>query len=284
MKRVGLGRGLDALFASEGTAGGAMREVPVDLLQRGRYQPRGLISEESLEELVASIRSQGVVQPIVIRAIGGGRYEIVAGERRWRAAQLAGLAHIPAVVRECSDEQALAIGIIENIQRQALNPLEEAQALQRLLDEFGLSHEALAESLGRSRAAISNQVRLLRLCPDLHPHVENGALSAGHARALLTLPDERQVRLADRVVREALSVRATERLVQAEGRVTPPPPKAGPDPNIAALSARISARLGLSVDLRAQGRGGELRIRWDDPEQEAGLFQLLGLSLDDDES
>ncbi len=259
-----------------------MREVPVDLLQRGRYQPRGLISEESLEELVASIRSQGVVQPIVIRAIGGGRYEIVAGERRWRAAQLAGLAHIPAVVRECSDEQALAIGIIENIQRQALNPLEEALALQRLLDEFGLSHEALAESLGRSRAAISNQLRLLRLCSDLHIHVENGALSAGHARALLTLTDERQVRLADRVVREALSVRATERLVQAESRVKPP--KAEPDPNIAALSARISARLGLSVDLRAQGRGGELRIRWDDPEQEAVLFQRLGVSLDDDES
>ena len=259
-----------------------MREVPVDLLQRGRYQPRGLISEESLEDLAASIRSQGVVQPIVIRAIGGGRYEIVAGERRWRAAQLAGLAHIPAVVRECSDEQALAIGIIENIQRQALNPLEEAQALQRLLDEFSLSHEALAESLGRSRAAISNQLRLLRLCPDLHPHVENGALSAGHARALLTLSDERQVRLADRVVREALSVRATERLAQAEGRVKPS--KAEPDPNIAALSARIGARLGLSVDLRAQGRGGELRIRWDEPEQEAVLFQRLGVSLDDDES
>jgi len=282
VKRVGLGRGLDALFASEGNAGGAMREVPVDLLQRGRYQPRGLISEESLEELAASIRSQGVVQPIVIRAIGGGRYEIIAGERRWRAAQLANLSHIPAVIRECSDEQALAIGIIENIQRQALNPLEEAQALQRLLDEFGLSHEALAESLGRSRAAISNQLRLLRLCPDLHRHVENGALSAGHARALLTLPDGRQVRLAEKVVREALSVRATERLVQAEGRAKAP--KAEPDPNIAALSARIAAHLGLSVELRAQGRGGELRIRWDDPEQEAGLFQLLGVSLDDDES
>ncbi|MCK9188080.1 ParB/RepB/Spo0J family partition protein [Acidithiobacillus sp.] len=282
MKRVGLGRGLDALFASEEAVRGAMRDVPIDLLQRGRYQPRGLISDDSLEELAASIRSQGVVQPIVIRTIGGGRYEIIAGERRWRAAQLAGLAHIPAVVRECSDEQALAIGIIENIQRQALNPLEEAQALQRLLDEFGLSHEALAESLGRSRAAISNQLRLLRLCPDLHLHVENGALSAGHARALLTLSEERQVRIADRVVREALSVRATERLVQAEGRVKPP--QAESDPNIAALSARIGARLGLSVDLRAQGRGGELRIRWDDPEQEAVLFQRLGVSLDDDES
>ncbi|MBU2807498.1 ParB/RepB/Spo0J family partition protein, partial [Acidithiobacillus ferrooxidans F221] len=192
------------------------------------------------------------------------------------------LSHIPAVVRECNDEQALAIGIIENIQRQALNPLEEAQALQRLLDEFGLSHEALAESLGRSRAAISNQLRLLRLCPDLHPHVENGALSAGHARALLTLPDGRQVQIAERVVREALSVRATERLVQAEGRIKAP--KAEPDANVAAFSARIAARLGLPVDLRAQGRGGELRIRWENPEQEAALFQCLGVSLDDDES
>nr|WP_239058576.1 ParB/RepB/Spo0J family partition protein [Acidithiobacillus ferrianus] len=270
------------MFASEGGGGGSMREIPIDLLQRGRYQPRGLISEASVSELAASIRSQGVVQPIVIRAIGGGRYEIIAGERRWRAAQLAGLSHIPAVVRECSDEQALAIGIIENIQRQALNPLEEAQALQRLLDEFGLSHEALAESLGRSRAAISNQLRLLRLCPALHPHVENGALSAGHARALLTLPDARQVRLAEKVVREALSVRATERLVQAEGRVQRP--KAEQDPNIAALSARVEAHLGLPVALRALGRGGELRILWEDPEQEAALFQRLGVPLEEDES
>lgn len=282
MKRVGLGRGLDALFASEDSGAGSMREIPLDLLQRGRYQPRGVIAESSLQELAESIRHQGVVQPIVVRAVGGGRYEIIAGERRWRAAQLAGLSKIPAVVRDCSDEQALAIGIIENIQRQDLNPLEEAQALQRLLDEFGLSHEALAGTLGRSRAAISNQLRLLRLCPALHRHVESGALSAGHARALLTLSDERQKLLAERVVRENLSVRVTEKLAQKDLNPPPPPPEA--DPNTTALTALIQSSLGLGVDLRSRGQGGELRIRWESPEQEAMLLQRLGVSLDNDES
>jgi len=282
MKRVGLGRGLDALFATEDSGSGSMREIPVDLLQRGRYQPRGVIAEESLQELAESIRHQGVVQPIVVRAVGGGRYEIIAGERRWRAAQLAGLTQIPAVVRDCGDEQTLAIGIIENIQRQDLNPLEEAQALQRLLDEFGLSHEALAGTLGRSRAAISNQLRLLRLCPALHPHVESGALSAGHARALLTLSDERQRVLAEKVVRENLSVRATEKLAQKD--LNPPAPLPEPDPNAAALIALIQSSLGLGVDLRAHGQGGELRIRWESPEQEAMLLKRLGVSLNDDES
>lgn len=282
MKRVGLGRGLDALFANEDSGTGSMREIPVDLLQRGRYQPRGVIAEESLQELAESIRHQGVVQPIVVRAVGGGRYEIIAGERRWRAAQLAGLTQIPAVVRDCGDEQALAIGIIENIQRQDLNPLEEALALQRLLDEFGLSHEALAGTLGRSRAAISNQLRLLRLCPALHPHVESGALSAGHARALLTLSDERQKVLAEKVVQENLSVRATEKLAQKD--LNPPAPLPEPDPNMAALVALIQSSLGLGVDLRARGQGGELRIRWESPEQEAMLLKRLGVSLNDDES
>ncbi|WP_414040557.1 ParB/RepB/Spo0J family partition protein [Acidithiobacillus sp. M4-SHS-6] len=281
MKRVGLGRGLDALFASEDSTAGTMREIPVDLLQRGRYQPRGLISESSLQELAESIRHQGVVQPIVVRAVGGGRYEIVAGERRWRAAQIAGLTQIPAVVRDCGDEQALAIGIIENIQRQDLNPLEEALALQRLLDEFGLSHEALAASLGRSRAAISNQLRLLRLAAAIHPHVESGALSAGHARALLTLDEAQQQALAERVVRENLSVRATEKLVQKALKPPAPPPEA--DPNRAALAALIQSSLGLGVDLRPCGQGGELRIRWENPEQEAMLLQRLGVTLDENE-
>jgi ParB family chromosome partitioning protein len=239
------------------------------------------MNTESLQELADSIRQQGILQPILIRSVGEGRYEIIAGERRWRAAQLAGLSQVPVIVRTCSDEQALAIGIIENIQRQDLNPLEEAQALQRLLEEFSLSHEALAESLGRSRAAISNQLRLLRLSPALHAHVENGGLSAGHARALLTLPEERQRVLAERVVRESLSVRATERLAQADSRAVAPKPEN--DPNIAALAAQIRAQLGLGIDLRARGQGGELRIRWEDAEQEAMLFRRLGLSLDDHE-
>ncbi len=281
MKRVGLGRGLDALFANEDSAAGTMREIPVDLLQRGRYQPRGLIAEDSLQELADSIRHQGVVQPIVVRGVGGGRYEIIAGERRWRAAQIAGLTQIPAVVRDCGDEQALAIGIIENIQRQDLNPLEEAQALQRLLDEFGLSHEALAATLGRSRAAISNQLRLLRLSAALHPYVENGTLSAGHARALLTLNEPQQQTVAERVVRQNLSVRATEKLVQKVQN--PPPQHPQPDPDSAALAALIQASLGLGIDLRPHGQGGELRIRWENPEQEAMLLQRLGVNLNDNE-
>ncbi|OYV74185.1 MAG: chromosome partitioning protein ParB, partial [Acidithiobacillus ferrivorans] len=213
----------------------------------------------------ASIRAQGVVQPIVVRGVGGGRYEIIAGERRWRAAQMAELAAIPAIVRECSDEEALALGLIENIQREALNPLEEAQALQRLLNEFALTHEDLAEKLGRSRAAISNQLRLLRLPEAVHRHLESGALSAGHARALLALPAEAQVAAAERVLREDLTVRATERL--ARGMAQGPKPASARDPNIIALEAEIAAVLGLTATVIPRSRGGELRLSWDDPEQ-----------------
>ncbi|MHB1532800.1 ParB/RepB/Spo0J family partition protein [Acidithiobacillus sp.] len=277
MKRVGLGRGLDALFASDADSARPMREIPLDLLQRGRYQPRSYMDAEALAALAASIRSQGVVQPIVVRGVGGGRYEIIAGERRWRAAQMAGLAGIPAIVRECSDEQALALGLIENIQREALNPLEEAQALQRLLNEFALTHEDLAEKLGRSRAAISNQLRLLRLPQAVHRHLENGALSAGHARALLALPVEVQVAAAERVLREELTVRATERLAREMAKA--PKPAKARDPNIIALEAEIAAVLGLAATVIPRARGGELRLSWDDPEQGEALLARLGVRI-----
>lgn len=277
MKRVGLGRGLDALFASDADSARPMREIPLDLLQRGRYQPRSYLDAEALAALAASIRSQGVVQPIVVRGVGGGRYEIIAGERRWRAAQMAGLAGIPAIVRECSDEQALALGLIENIQREALNPLEEAQALQRLLNEFALTHEDLAEKLGRSRAAISNQLRLLRLPQAVHRHLENGALSAGHARALLALPAEAQVAAAERVLREELTVRATERLTREMAKA--PKPAKARDPNIIALEAEIAAVLGLAATVIPRARGGELRLSWDDPEQGEALLARLGVRI-----
>ncbi|MHB1202506.1 MAG: ParB/RepB/Spo0J family partition protein [Acidithiobacillus sp.] len=277
MKRVGLGRGLDALFASDADSARPMREIPLDLLQRGRYQPRSYMDAEALAALAASIRSQGVVQPIVVRGVGGGRYEIIAGERRWRAAQMAGLAGIPAIVRECSDEQALALGLIENIQREALNPLEEAQALQRLLNEFALTHEDLAEKLGRSRAAISNQLRLLRLPQAVHRHLENGALSAGHARALLALPAEAQVAAAERVLREELTVRATERLAREMAKA--PKPAKARDPNIIALEAEIAAVLGLAATVIPRARGGELRLSWDDPEQGEALLARLGVRI-----
>ena len=277
MKRVGLGRGLDALFASDADSARPMREIPLYLLQRGRYQPRSYMDAEALAALAASIRSQGVVQPIVVRGVGGGRYEIIAGERRWRAAQMAGLAGIPAIVRECSDEQALALGLIENIQREALNPLEEAQALQRLLNEFALTHEDLAEKLGRSRAAISNQLRLLRLPQAVHRHLENGALSAGHARALLALPAEAQVAAAERVLREELTVRATERLTREMAKA--PKPAKARDPNIIALEAEIAAVLGLAATVIPRARGGELRLSWDDPEQGEALLARLGVRI-----
>lgn len=277
MKRVGLGRGLDALFASDADSARPMREIPLDLLQRGRYQPRSYMDAEALAALATSIRSQGVVQPIVVRGVGGGRYEIIAGERRWRAAQMAGLPAIPAIVRECSDEEALALGLIENIQREALNPLEEAQALQRLLNEFALTHEDLAEKLGRSRAAISNQLRLLRLPEAVHRHLESGALSAGHARALLALPAEAQVAAAERVLREDLTVRATERL--ARGMARGPKPASARDPNIIALEAEIAAVLGLAATVIPRSRGGELRLSWDDPEQGEALLARLGVRI-----
>ncbi|WP_291510894.1 ParB/RepB/Spo0J family partition protein [Acidithiobacillus sp.] len=276
MKRPGaLGRGLDALFSAQSSSD-SLRSIPLDLLQPGRFQPRRHFPEEALEELASSIRSEGVLQPILVRALAEGRFEILAGERRWRAAQRAGLREIPALVRECGDQQALAIGLIENIQRQDLNPLEEAQALQRLVDEFHLTHDALAQSLGRSRAAISNQLRLLRLDPSLATHLQSGALSAGHARALAALEPTQQRELAMRAVREGLSVRQMEKLA-GQSRKKRRAPSA--DANVQALTELIAAQLGLPVQVRQRGQGGELRIRWRDAAEEAELWQRLQLDL-----
>jgi len=280
MKRPSaLGRGLDALFSTQSSSVG-LRNIPLDLLQPGRFQPRRHFAEEALEELAHSIRSEGVLQPILVRALGQGRYEILAGERRWRAAQRAGLREIPALVRECGDQQALAIALIENIQRQDLNPLEEAQALQRLVEEFQLTHDALARTLGRSRAAISNQLRLLRLDPSLVPPLQSGALSAGHARALAALEPAQQRELAARAVREGLSVRQLEKLA-GRCRERRPASRAKPvvDADLNALSELIAAQLGLPVELRQYGQGGELRIRWQDAAQEAELWRRLRLDL-----
>ncbi len=278
-KRAALGRGLDALF-SEVRETTSLRQIPLDLLQRGRYQPRRRFDEESLAELADSVRAEGVLQPILVRAIAGGRFEILAGERRWRAAQMVGLAEIPALVREASDQQALAIGIIENIQREDLDPLEEAAALQRLLTEFSLSHEALAAALGRSRAAISNQLRLLRLDPELAPMLADGRLSPGHARALLSLPPLQQRQTAAQVLARRLNVRQTERLAQQwqkEERVRPVP-----DPNLASAVLRLQKHLGMKVELHARGAGGELRIRWKNAGEAAELWKRLGLPQEEE--
>lgn len=215
-KLKGLGRGLDALLAGNtGESGnsGELRTLDVGLLQPGKYQPRTRMDPGSLEELAESIKSQGIMQPIIVRSVGGGRFEIIAGERRWRAAQLAGLSEVPTLVRDIPDDAALAMSLIENIQREDLNPLEEAHGIQRLLDEFGFTHEQAAESVGRSRSAVSNLLRLLNLASPVQTMLLAGDLDMGHARALLAVDAATQITLAHQVVNKRMSVRETEKLV-----------------------------------------------------------------------
>lgn len=289
-KKRGLGRGLDALLGSAARAepathntaasaapelrsvpapdtpvqtqatNGMLCNLPVDVIQRGKYQPRLDMHQESLQDLADSISAQGVVQPIVVRAITAGRYEIIAGERRWRAAQLAGLHEIPAVVRDVEDREAIAIALIENIQRENLNPLEEARALERLIREFGLTHEQAAEAVGRSRAAVSNLLRLLDLEEAVKALVEKGELEMGHARALLALGGKQQIEAARQVVSRGLTVRATEGLVKSLQRPAPAKPaRAGKDVNIQRLESDLSDKLGARVAIR-QGRGGKGKL------------------------
>jgi len=251
--------------------GEQLAHLPVDALVRGKYQPRSDLRQEALEELAISIRNQGVIQPIVVRPLPDAtgdapRYEIIAGERRWRAAQIAGLGTIPAVIRAVADESAIAMALIENIQRENLNPLEEARALERLIAEFGVTHEQAADAVGRSRAAVSNLLRLLQLAPEVAEMVEKRQLEMGHARALLALAARReQVAAAQRVLRESLSVRETEALVRS---LQAPPGKRPastvaasqqPDPNIRALQQDLSERLGARI-LIQQGSGGRGRL------------------------
>jgi len=280
-KKRGLGRGLEALLgqAAAQPAGGAptvagpagvdeLAHLPVDLLQRGKYQPRLDMREESLEELADSIRAQGVVQPIVVRPLAAPepgasqRYEIIAGERRWRAAQMAGLATVPAVIRRVSDEAAVAMSLIENIQRENLNPLEEARALERLIGEFELTHQEAADAVGRSRAAVSNLLRLLELPDEVKALVEQRSLEMGHARALLGLQNRRQqAEVGALIAKKSLSVREAEALVRR--LLAKPAGDSGDrdgsrkDPDIARLEADLAEKLGAKVEVRhaASGKG-----------------------------
>ena len=243
--------------------------LPVELLQRGKYQPRADLRQEPLEELAISIRSQGVIQPIVVRALAAPpagepqRYEIIAGERRWRAAQIAGLARIPAIVRRIPDDAAIAMALIENIQRENLNPLEEARALERLIAEFGVTHQQAADAVGRSRAAVSNLLRLLELAPEIADLVEKRKLEMGHARALLALTVRRQqAEVGALVARNGLSVRETEALVRR--MLTPAADRAAAaaapaDPNVTSLQQDLSEKLGAKV-LIQQGSGGKGKL------------------------
>jgi len=263
VKMRGLGRGLDALLAAGEEAAVArdeLRELPVHALEPGRYQPRTRMDQETLAELAASIKSHGVMQPILVRKASDQRYEIIAGERRWRAARLAGLATVPALVREVPDRQALAVSLIENIQREDLNPLEEAAGIQRLLKEFNMTHAEAAEALGRSRSAVTNLLRLLDLAPPVRELLHEGKLEMGHARALLALPLARQIELAREAAERGLSVRDVERRATAGAKAPRAPVSRKRDPDIARLEEDLSDRLGTTVEIRAGARSGAGRL------------------------
>jgi ParB family chromosome partitioning protein len=280
MKKRGLGRGLQAILSAPSIQEiqevaipvANLGELPVDQLQRGRYQPRREMDEEALQHLASSIKVQGVLQPIIVRKILDGRYEIVAGERRWRAAQLAGLAQVPVVIKEIPDETAMAIGLVENIQRENLNAIEEAHALQRLLDEFEMTHQEVAESVGRSRTAVSNLLRLLNLAEQVQTLLVQGDLEMGHARALLALPVEKQWSVAQQVVEKRLSVRDTEALVkklQQPGSVTPKIKAI--HPQVAKLQALFSQHLKAKVTIQGTPRKGKVVIEYMNPKELEGL-------------
>lgn len=278
MKQKGLGRGLDALLAGNESSGREQqRNLPVDSVQPGKYQPRTRMDEESLKELAASIRAQGLMQPILVRPVGTSgeeRFELVAGERRWRAARLAGMGEVPALIREIPDESALAMALIENIQREDLNPLEEAGGLQRLIDEFGMTHQQAADAVGRSRPAASNLLRLLQLVPPVQELLMSGQIDMGHARALLPLPGALQIQIAQRVVQKGLSVRETERLAQNAQKPQKTAESTAPDRDVRRLQEELSDILGARVEIRANGKGaGRIQIQFGDLDQLDGILQ-----------
>ncbi len=281
IKMKGLGRGLDALLAgTDEKRADEQRSLPIERLKPGKYQPRTRMDQESLDELAASIKAQGVMQPILVRAVdktpGAERYEIVAGERRWRASQQAGLAEVPVLVRDIPDEQALAMALIENIQRENLNPLEEAQGLQRLIDEFGLTHQQAADAVGRSRPAASNLLRLLQLSPMVQELLMSGKLDMGHARALLPLTGAQQVAAAQRIVQKGLSVREAERLVQQTTRPARKPAEQPVDRDLLRLQEELADGLGANVQIKTNKKGaGKVTIEFGSLEQLDGLLSRL---------
>ncbi len=286
-KKKGLGRGLDALLDTQTTQETTRQDsLPVTRLQPGKYQPRTRMDQDSLNELAASIKAQGIMQPILVRPVGEDRYEIIAGERRWRAAQLAGVSEVPVLVREIPDEATLAMSLIENIQRENLNPLEEAAGIQRLVDEFGMSHQQAADAVGRSRPAASNLLRLLHLAKPVQECLFSGELDMGHARALLPLSKIDQARVAAMVVHKRLSVRETEKLVQRE--LHPPAERestsAGKvDRDLLRLQEALADTLGASVKLVTRKKGaGSLTIDFNSLDQLDGLLERLGVMKDRD--
>ncbi len=294
-RKIGLSRGLDALLSNSAKAkavveetesqsvtelekSGDLTRLPVEYLQRGEYQPRKIITEEALEELAESIKAQGIIQPIVVRKISQNKYEIIAGERRWRASQMAGLAEIPCIIKDVSDEAAIAMALIENIQREDLNAIEEAVAIKRLMDEFKLTQQEAAEALGKSRSTIANLVRLLALDEHCKTLLERGDIEMGHARALLTLPAEKQREVGRTIVAKGLTVRETERLV----RETLNPPKKierpAPSADIQKLESSIAEKIGAKVALQHSAKGkGKLTISYNNLDELDGVLAHLGV-------
>lgn len=296
-KRKGLGKGLDALLGAgvtsaptdtpnpdtpeaveEALADGRLAHIPVEMIQRGRYQPRRDMHAEALEELADSIRAQGVMQPIVVRLVGPEKYEIIAGERRWRATQLAGLDKIPAVIRDVPDEAAIAMALIENIQREDLNPIEEAMALKRLQDEFELTHGEVAQAVGKSRTTVTNLLRLIALTEEVRTMLEHGDLEMGHARALLSLEAEDQRSAARQVVGKGLSVRQTEMLVrnlqEQKHKKTVKP--AAPSADIRRLEEQLSETLGAGVNIQHTAKGkGRLVINYNNLDELDGILEHI---------
>jgi ParB family chromosome partitioning protein len=280
VKKRGLGRGLDVLLGGSAkldTGSEKLKTLPIEWLKPSRFQPRKDIDPARLQELADSISAQGVVQPVVARQVDGNRYEIIAGERRWRAAQLAGLHELPVVVRDVPDQAAMAIALIENIQREDLNPLEEAEALKRLLDEYGMTHQQLADAVGKSRATVTNLLRLNELHAETKQLLLSGAIEMGHARALLGVAPERQAKIAREVAAKKLSVRATELLVQSlrdAGKTAVKRPEK--DPDLRRLEESLSNRIGALVSISHGKKGaGRLVIEYDSLDQLEGVLERL---------
>lgn len=287
VKKRGLGRGLDALLTSNKASNSAastpssseLQQLPVEFLIPGKYQPRKDMSQEALEDLASSIRAQGIIQPIVVRPIGNGKFEIIAGERRWRASQLAKLAEVPCIVKDVPDEAAVAIALIENIQREDLNAMEEAVALERLLIEFSLTHQQVADAVGKSRASVTNLLRLNQLNDDVKLLLEHGDIEMGHARALLALKEFEQSDAARLVAAKQLTVRETENLVRRILEPKPIAPEKPRDPDVIALEQRLSERFAAPVQISYNNKGkGKLEIAYSSLDELDGIINKLNVT------
>lgn len=278
-----LGAGVDALLSSQPKPiderdDSALQDIPLNRLRTSPYQPRTQFDDQTIESLAASLKERGAIQPVVVRRVGG-QYELVAGERRLRAARAAGLESLPAIVRDLSDDEAATMTLIENIQREDLNPIDEAQALRGLADRLDQTHKQVAKRVGRARATVTNLIRLLELCPEVQQLVRDGKISMGHARVLVPLPAKRQKKLAQTIQDEDLSVRATERRAQKTQK-TKSPGTQEPDPDLMRLQQRLSDHLGCPVTLRPGRKGGNLLLRYSSDDSLQGLLERLGYSED----